>query len=305
MLDLLALIAISRLQLRAPLVLLTQVLGVIALIDVQPLIPYLHGAVDSHIEKIAVVGDKYVTEGISAEIVFEPVAGFQVQVVSRLVEQQQVGLGQQQLGQRDAHLPAAAELVGLPRPIFLAEAEAGEHAAHLRVERVAVERVKALLQHGVALRRGLVLGPGVIELGQLPGQLLDLALHLAQFVEDGEAFFEDGAAGELQALLRQVADAHAARLLQRAVVERFQAGQHLHQRGFAGAVGAHQRGLFLVADEPVGLKKQHPRPEPLAGILQGKHLPLFSQREADGAFWFQDEPGPARPPGLINLQTRR
>ena len=212
-LDLLALVAVGRLELRAPLVFLLEIFGVVALVDGQPLVPYLHGAVDGDIEKIAVVRDEDVAEGISLEIVLEPVAGFQIEVVGGLVEQQQVGLGQQQLGQRDAHLPAAAELVGLPRPILFAEAEAGEHAAHLRVERVAVERVKALLQHGVALGRGFVLRAFVIELGQLPAEPLDLALHLAQLVEDGQAFFKDRPAGEPQTLLRQIADAHAARLL--------------------------------------------------------------------------------------------
>src|SRR5487761_2419973 len=38
-------------------------------------------------------------------------------------------------------------------------------------------------------------------------------------------------------LLRQITDAHAARLLHRAVVQRLQPGQHLHQRGLAGSVG--------------------------------------------------------------------
>ena len=152
-LDLLALVAIRGHQLLAPLVLLRKVLGVIALIDRQPLVPDLDGAVDRHVEKIAVVRDEDVAEGIVLQIVLEPVARFEIEVVGRLVEQQQVGLGQQQLGQRDAHLPAAAELIGLPRPILFAEAEAGEHAAHLRVERVAVERVKAILQQRNSARQ--------------------------------------------------------------------------------------------------------------------------------------------------------
>ena len=147
MLNLDSLVAVSRLKLRPPLVLLAQILCVIALIDIQPLVPYLNGAVDCNIEKIAVVRDKNVTEGIVFEIVFQPGAGFQIQVVRRLIEQQQVGFGQQQFGQRDTHLPAATEFVGLPPPIFLAEAEPGQHAANLRVERIAVEGVEALLQH--------------------------------------------------------------------------------------------------------------------------------------------------------------
>ena len=118
----------------------------------------------------------------------------------------------------------------------------------------------------------------MVQLSQLRGQPLDFALHLVQLVEDGEAFLEYRAAGKLQSLLRQIADADAARLLEGAVVQRLQPGQHLHQRGFSRAVRAHQRSLLVVADEPVGLKKQHARPEPLAGIFERKHESLFSQR---------------------------
>ena len=141
---------------------------------VQALVPDLDGAVDGDVEKVAVVGDEDVAEGIVVEIVLKPVAGFEIEMVGGLVEKQQVGFGQQQLGQRDAHLPAAAELVGLARPILFAEAEAGEHRAHLGVERVAVEGVKALLEHGVALGGGFVLGACMIELGELAGEALDL-----------------------------------------------------------------------------------------------------------------------------------
>ncbi len=131
-----------------------------------------------------------------------------------------------------------------------------------------------------ALGRGFILRAGVVEFGELPAQALDFALHLAEFVEDGEALFENGAAREAQAFLRQVADAHAARLLHAAVVERLEAGQHLHQRGFAGAVGADQRGSFLVSDQPVGLKKQDARTEALAGILQREHcISIFAESE--------------------------
>jgi hypothetical protein len=84
--DLYALIAVTRLQLRAALIFLLEIPGVIALVDIEPLVPYLHGSVDGYIEEIAVMRDKNVAEGISPEIVFEPVAGFKVQVVGRLVE---------------------------------------------------------------------------------------------------------------------------------------------------------------------------------------------------------------------------
>ena len=167
MLDLLALVLIRSQQLRAALVFLREVLRVVALVDGEALVPDLHGAIDGDVEEVAIVRDEDVAEGISLEIVLEPVAGFQVEMICRLVQKQEVGLGQQELGQRDTHLPAAGELIGLARPVFLGEAQAGEHCAHLRIERVAVERVKAVLQQRKALGSGLVFGAGVIEFGEL------------------------------------------------------------------------------------------------------------------------------------------
>src|SRR6266567_2984934 len=271
MLDLDALVAVRRLELRAAFVFLRQVFGVVALIDIEALVPYLHGAVDGDIEKVAVVRDEDVPEGIALEVVLKPVACFKVEMICRFVKQQQVGLGEQQFCQRDAHLPAAAELVGLAAPVSLAEAEAGEYGTHLRVERVAIEGVKALLKHGEAFGGGIVLVAGVVQFGQLPCKPPDLLLHVAEFVEDGETFFEDGAASEAEALLRQVADAHAAGLLEGAVVERFEAGEHPHEGGFAGAVGSDEGGFFARSNEPVGFEEQYSRSKPLAGILQREH----------------------------------
>src|ERR1019366_10405578 len=99
--DLQALIAVACLYRRPPLIFLTEVFAVIALVDRQPLVPYLYRAVDRNIQKIAVVGDEYVTERIGVQIVFEPVTSFKVKVISRLIEEKQIWLGQQQFCQRN------------------------------------------------------------------------------------------------------------------------------------------------------------------------------------------------------------
>jgi hypothetical protein len=82
--------------------------------------------------------------------------------------------------------------------------------------------------------------------------------------------------------VRQIADAHAAGLLEGAVVERFKPGEDLHERGFAGAVGADERGFFFGADEPVGLEKQDARAKALAGILQREHWFYFRREDEEG-----------------------
>ena len=107
MLDMLALVLVGRGQLRSALLFLRQILLVVAVVNVQRLVPYLDGLVDGHVEKVAVVGDEDVAIGIVVEVPLQPIAGFEVEVVGGLVQQQQAGFLQQQLGQRDAHLPSA------------------------------------------------------------------------------------------------------------------------------------------------------------------------------------------------------
>ena len=82
-------------------------------------------------------------KGIVAQVGLEPGPRFQVKVVGRLIEQKQVGFREQQLCQRDTHLPAAGELLSLPLPVGLREAEAAQHRTDLRIERVAIVRVEA------------------------------------------------------------------------------------------------------------------------------------------------------------------
>ena len=124
LLDALALVAIGGFELLQPLRLRVQILCVVAVVKMNALVPDLDNLVDGHVEKIAVVRDQHKRVGIVAEILFQPVAGFEIKMVGGLVQQQQVGLLQQQLDQRDAHLPAAGKFFGLPGPVFLAKAQA-------------------------------------------------------------------------------------------------------------------------------------------------------------------------------------
>jgi hypothetical protein len=59
------------------------------------------------VEEEAIVRDQNHRVRIRVQVLLEPVAGLEVEVIGRLVEQQQVRLAEQQLGERDPHLPAA------------------------------------------------------------------------------------------------------------------------------------------------------------------------------------------------------
>ena len=136
--------------------------------------------------------------GVLLEVALEPGDAFGVEMVGRLVEQQDVGLGQQQPGQRHAALLAARQLrhVGIARRA----AQRVERLLDLRVEVPQVLRVDLVLQlrHLVGGLVGVVGGDLVVAVEHR--LLLGHALHgVAEHVLVGI---------ELR-LLRQVADADA------------------------------------------------------------------------------------------------
>ena len=88
---------------------LGEVVAVVARVVVQRPQVHLGDPRDDRVEEVAVVRHEDDRERVVVEVLLQPVAGLEVEVVGRLVEQQQVRPAEQQLGQRDAHLPAAGE----------------------------------------------------------------------------------------------------------------------------------------------------------------------------------------------------
>ena len=150
------------------------------------------------VEEVAVVRHQHDAAGILLEIALEPGHRLCIQMVGRLVEQQDVGLGEQQLGQRHAPLLAARELAHFG--IAWRTAQGIERLLHLRIEIPEALRLDLVLQLGHLLG-GLVRivgGEFVVAVDQR--LLLGHALHgIAEHVLVGI---------ELR-LLRQIADAHA------------------------------------------------------------------------------------------------
>ncbi len=174
------------------------------------------------VEEGAVVGDQHHAALEAAQQLLEPGDRVQVQVVGGLVEQQHLGHGHQRLRQRDALLHAAGQAADVARAVQVQLRQRGVDAL---LPGPGVQRLDARLQRVevVARRMRLV----------ARAQRLGLGHAFADDVEDAVRRLE-------QRLLRHVADAQALRHLQQSVVELLQAGQHLQQRGLAGAVAADQ-----------------------------------------------------------------
>ena len=79
--------------------------------------------VDRIIEKLAIVADDQRGMRVFLQARFEPQRALEIEIVGRLVEQEQVRLGEQSRRQRHAHAPAAGKLRHGAMQIVIGEAE--------------------------------------------------------------------------------------------------------------------------------------------------------------------------------------
>jgi hypothetical protein len=101
---------------------------VIAAIEREPAALQMQNVIDHGVEQVAFVTDHDETAAIAPQKRLEPHRGFEIEMVRRLVEQQQLGLGEQQRGERYPHTPAAGERVERLVLRLFRETEAGENA---------------------------------------------------------------------------------------------------------------------------------------------------------------------------------
>jgi hypothetical protein len=86
-----------------------EVVVVVAGVAVERAVAQLEDAGAEGVEERAVVGDDDQAAGVAREVVLKPEQRLEIEVVGRLVEQQQRGLGDEQAGEMGAHDPAAGK----------------------------------------------------------------------------------------------------------------------------------------------------------------------------------------------------
>ncbi len=107
-----ALVVLALLQLELQALLLAARLleaVVTAGIEGQPALGKMQDAVHRIVQEIAIVAYDQHGVRIALDEVFQPERAFKVEIVRRLVEQQDVRRGEQRASQRDPHAPAAGE----------------------------------------------------------------------------------------------------------------------------------------------------------------------------------------------------
>ena len=221
------------------------------------------------VQKGTVVRDEQYGAVVVAQVLLQPLNRLDVEVVRRLVEQENRGASQQQLGQLDAHAPAARELARRPAEILAAESQAEQRLLDVGVARLAAEDVEAVLRIVEPVEQLLVGGTLVVgAFGDFTRERGNLGLEAQHLVEGlGRLLDQRRGVGHAHRL-GQIAnrafavDGHGTR--RRLLFP----GDDAQQRGFARAVLAHQADTVLGIDEERDIVEEGPAPVAYGKIVQ-------------------------------------
>ena len=148
--------------------------------------------VDAGVHEGAVVADDENGAVVVGDKAAQPLDALEVQVVGGLVQQQQVGVAQEELCQRNTHLPAAGELGARAFKVGDFEAQAGQDFAGVALELVAAQVLKAVLDLAVLVKERVDVLALLGELSDLGLQFVSALAHAADFLGGGHDLGEDG-----------------------------------------------------------------------------------------------------------------
>ncbi len=211
-----------------------QVGGVVALVRVQVATVNFADPLGNVVQEVAVVRYGQHGTGVTMQELLQPQHRFSIQVVSRLVQKQQVGSFKQQLAQR--HAPALAARKHLYRSIRVGALQGIHGLRKLAVQIPAVGGVDFVLQGAHFFHKGIEIGIGVGHLQADSVEALNLGKHIGKRhanVLDYRCLFVQ------RGLLLQNAHGVARRKTCIACRNLLQASHYLEQGRFAHAVGTH------------------------------------------------------------------
>ena len=189
------------------------------------------------VEEVAVVGDGDHGAGEAHEELLQPFHRFGIQVVGGFVQQQHVGLFQQQLAQRHAALLTAGKVLDHGIPFRQAQRIGGD--LHL-VRGIAAACCDDVFQAGLLGGKRVEIG---IRLGIGGVHRIQLGLRFHHFAQGGLHFLAHGLGRIEHGLLRQVADLHVGQVLHLAVVFLVLQRHDAQHRGFTRAIQTQQADL--------------------------------------------------------------
>ena len=219
---------------------------VVAGVELRRALLDVHDAVHAAIEELAIVRDHQQRARVAAQPFFQPYDCVEVEVIGRLVEQQQVGAAHQRLREIEPHAPTAGERRYWPRFVGSGEAETVHQPAGPAARVVTAERGVAGVQFAEdrAGIFGFCSGHRCFGLAQL-----GIAVH----------YELDGSALRRIHFLRDMRDDELRRHVEVAGVRLQLPEDQREQARFAAAVGADDADLLTAIDREGRVGDQQPR----------------------------------------------
>ena len=224
---------------------LDEVVVVVARVHRDAVGPELHDRRHHPIEEVAVVRDDDHGAVVRRQVALEPGERLEVEVVRRLVEQEERRAQEEQPRERGAHAPPPGQLGERSRELLLPEAEAAEDHPGRGLEAIAAERLEGVLE--VAVPRGQRVAR---RRRQRPGDLFHLALDRPHLGEPAEGLGQHRAGRDRGGLLRQVADRGLSRPAHAPGVGRLQLREDPAERRLPHAVRPDEADPLALADLP-------------------------------------------------------
>ena len=200
----------------------------------------------------------------------EPDDRFDVEVVRRLVHQQDVGLAEQHARHRHAHLPSARQRPHIAVNPLVVESEPVQDLARAALERVAAEVLVLFLNDAEALERR-VQRIGLRGVGHRVLKLFELVMQRAEPAAAGNRFVEHRAARHLFDVLTEIADRHSFGNRHFPFVRALFPDNHPEERRLAGAVRPDEADLLAFVQLERGVDEQHLLAVLLADFRERNH----------------------------------
>ena len=207
------------------------------------------------VQEGSLVADHHQGARPRGEITLEPHRRLEIQVIGGLVEEQQIGPGEQRAGKRHPH-PPAARIFRARAPLGrLVEAETGEDRRRPGRGGMGLDVGKPGMDLGDTIRIGR--GPG------FGGQRGQLGIRSQHGVEQ--------ALGPAGRLLRDGSDAGPAEHRHLAVIRGNLSGDQAEQRGLAGPVAPDQADLPSLGHRDRGVIEKRPSADPVGKAVDLEH----------------------------------
>src|SRR4030042_1959545 len=199
------------------------------------------------VQKGAVVGSDQDGAVIRFQVILEPAGRLKVEVIGRLVQDEQVRIEKEELGELDAREPAAAELGELSGEIGFGKAQAGEDNLGFILGAISPGGLELVLdfaqfteQHGYVFL--------VFFFGQLFLEHLDFMRQLADIGGGMDDRLQQTSVGSKLDILPQIADSGAPAHGDAAGIRRNIARDNFKQRGLSATICPDYRNAVAHAD---------------------------------------------------------